>query len=240
MGRTNYGKKEGGSSQFVVVAPHAAGDDLRTKQIAEAVSRHLNAALVVNDTYIKPKNSRAASMPDRVADFNKLSWSKTREKYLWSKKHPHMKEFYDHISELAKGAREHGDGRAIVVYIHGMSDSPDKVGVDIGFGARTHMVGTRRTRTPGGGRNKGVVRANRADISGLQSSLEGRLLGDHGLKVGIGHHYAAWSRRDGIQFHAGTSDHSFQLEISSLLRKPGNVAYTAKLIADALKEVYKV
>jgi hypothetical protein len=254
MTRANYGSRQKGSSKFVVVAPHAAGDDTRTKEIAEAVARHLNASLVVNEKYIKPSNSRA-STSSTVEDFNKLSWSRSHERYLWNRKHPHMKEFYDHIAEYAKHAREQGDGRAIVVYIHGMKDGDDGVGIDIGFGAKYHeerLKGTRgrRDKHPDCGTNSGVVRANREDMEKLKTTLEDRLSTDHGLSAGIAEatrydssgrkiEFAAWSKQNGVQYHNGPTEHSFQLEISSLLRRPGNVAKTARMIADALKEVYR-
>mgnify|MGYP006411711937 FL=1 len=244
MSNTNYGSKKKGSSKFVIVAPHAAGDDIRTKEIAEEISRHLNSALVINERYIKPSNSRASSNPNRVEDFNKLSWSSTNQKYLWQRKNPHMKEFYDHIKEFAEEARQYGAGKAIVVYVHGMADNPEQIGIDIGFGAKYHqgrLKGTqgRRDKHPNAGRNTGLVRAKRVHMEELKDTLEEKLLVDNGLKAGIGKHYAAWSRQDGIQYHAGTKDHSMQLEISSLLRKPNNIKSVAKLIADALKEVYK-
>ena len=132
MSRTNYGRKRKGSSKFVVVAPHAAGDDIGTKEIAEEISRHSDAFLVVNENYIKPSCSRATSNPDNVEDFNELSWSSSNQRYLWQRKHPHMKEFFGHIKEFAEEAREYGDGRAIVVYIHGIADSTEQIGIDIG------------------------------------------------------------------------------------------------------------
>ncbi|MBN2052227.1 hypothetical protein JW756_01875 [Candidatus Woesearchaeota archaeon] len=244
MIQTNYGLRSKGSSRFVVVAPHAAGDDLRTKEIAEEIARQLNASLVVNNKYIKPSNSNAEAKPHLVEDFNKLSWSSGQQKYLWSKKHPHMKEFYDHVKEFAEHARSYGDGRAIVVYIHGAGDNSEKIGIDIGFGAKYHqgrLKGTqgRSDRHPAAGNNTGVLRANREDIEKLKQTLEERLSDDHNLKVGVGENFAAWSRQDGVQYHAGTSDHSFQLEISSFLRKDANTKYTAKLIADALKAIYE-
>ena len=156
-----------------------------------------------------------------------------------------MKEFYDNIKDFAEQARQYGDGKAIIIYIHGIADNPEQVGIDIGFGARYHqgrLKGTQGTRDkhPEAGRNSGLVRAKRSDVITLKDTLEEKISGDHGLKVGVGEHYAAWSRQDGIQFHGGTKDHSMQLEISSLLRKPSNVKYTAKLIANALKKVYQV
>lgn len=240
---TNYGTRKKRNSKFIVVAPHAAGDDLRTKELAEQIAEQLNASLVVNEKYLKPSNSRAGTHP-HVEDFNKLSWSSQRQEYSWTSKHPHMKEFYDHIREFAEVARQHGDGRAIIVYIHGMSDNNQNIGVDIGFGAKYHqgrLKGTHGTRDkhPESGSNAGVIRAKREDVEELKGTLEQRLSQDHHLRVGIGDRYAAWSRQDGIQYHAGSPDHSFQLEISSLLRQPRNIGYISKLIANALKEVYK-
>lgn len=244
MTTTNYGQKRKGSSKYVVVAPHAAGDDLRTKEIAEAIAKHLNASLVINEKYIKPTNPRANSTPEKIEDFNRLSWSASQSRYIWNRKHSHMKEFYYHIKEFTEYAREHGKGKAIVVYIHGMEDNSDQIGIDIGFGAKYHdgrLKGARGTKYkhPNSGRNTGVVRAKRNDVEKLKGTLEERLNQDRRLKAEIGKFYAAWSRRDGIQYHAWSADYSLQLEISSFLRKSNNVAYTAKLIADALQNVYK-
>ncbi|MEK6961145.1 MAG: hypothetical protein AABX47_08295, partial [Nanoarchaeota archaeon] len=85
----------------------------------------------------------------------------------------------------------------------------------------------------------GVVMATREDIEKLKGTLEQKLSQDHNLKAGVGDQYAAWSRQNGIQYHAGSPDHSFQLEVSSLLMQPRNAGYISKLIADALKEVYQ-
>ncbi|MEK6960984.1 MAG: hypothetical protein AABX47_07475 [Nanoarchaeota archaeon] len=242
MINANYGTRKKGSSKFVVVAPHAAGDDVRTKELAEQIAEHLNASLVVNEKYIQPSNPRAGTHP-HVEDFNKLSWSGQTQEYNWTRKHPHMKEFYEHIREFAEAVRQHGDCRAIIVYIHGMSDNSQNIGVDIGFGAKYHqgrLKGTQGTRDkhPESGSNTGVVMATREDIEKLKGTLEQKLSQDHNLKVGVGDRYAAWSRQNGIQYHAGSQDHSFQLELSYLLGQPRNLEYTSKLIADALKEVY--
>ncbi len=238
--KTNYGEKKEGTSRFVIVAPHAAGDDLRTKEISELVSRELNASYVINEKYIKPTNSRASSSPDKVEDFNKLSWSNANREYLWGGKNPEMKEFYSDVGELANDARQHGNGKSVVVYVHGFADNPEKIGIDIGFGARYHgnkLKGTKGdNKHPNAGMCSGVVRAKRADMEELRETLEEKLF--DGLKVGIGSKYAAWSRQNGIQYHAGTGNDSFQLEISRLLRKPENIEYTANLIANALKKVY--
>ena len=51
---TNYGQKKKGLSNFVIVAPHAAGDDIGTKEIAKEISNQLNAFVVINKKYIKP------------------------------------------------------------------------------------------------------------------------------------------------------------------------------------------
>lgn len=238
MPRTAYGFREAGQTHFVIVAPHAAGDDLRTGQVAKHLASALNASLVVNDTFIKPRNSAAASHPELVEDFNQLSW--TRRGYDWRRKKPAMKTFYDHVKEFAAKARGRG-GRAVVIYIHGMQDNPNGIGIDIGPGAKNRRGAIRgakgRNRHPDAGNNTGVVRAGRADIENLKDKLsEG--LGPHGLTVGVGRFQPAWSRRNGVQIHAGTSDHSLQLEISSFLRGQDKVQKTAAMIAQALKETY--
>jgi hypothetical protein len=246
--RTNYGTKRKGSSKFVIVAPHAGGDDIRTKDLAEAIARHLNASIVVNDTYIKETNSRASTNPHLVSDFNKLSWNRTAKRYMWDNRHPHMKEFYEHISELAKHAKSYGNGRSIIVYIHSLKDYPDLVGIDIGFGAKMHqglLKGTRRSGNipphPNKGKNTGVLRADREDMLNLQKNLEQRINElNPQLRVTHGEHYAAWDSRDGIQWHRGSEDEtSFQLEFSAYLRRPENLESVAKMISDSLKEVYK-
>lgn len=243
---TDYGINKKGKSRFVVVAPHAAGDDSGTEKLARNIAEQLGAYLVINNKYMKPTNRRAESNPQFVKDFNKLPWSRGTQRYRWNNKHSPMKEFYDDIKGFAESAREYAeDGRAVVVYIHGMRDDGDRIGIDIGFGAKYHngiLKGTQgKNRHPDAGTNTGVVRAKREYMVSLKETLNQSLWADHSLKAGIGEatngnktRFAAWSRTNGIQYHAGTPDYSFQLEVSYKLRESCNIRYTSKLIADAL------
>jgi hypothetical protein len=239
MPRTNYGIREKGNSKFVFVAPHAAGDDLRTKELAEEIARILNASMVINEIYVQKTSTRSYQNP-YVEDFNNLPWSDAQQTYLWDKRCPEMKEFYEHIKEYAEDARKYWNGRAIIIYIHGMDDDGTNLGIDIGFGAKYldgQLKGARER--PGARNNYSEIRARSEDIEKLRTLLAEKLEVDYSINVGIGERYAAWSRHNGVQYHFGTPDYSFQLEISQFLRKPQRIKYSAQLIADALKAVYK-
>jgi len=242
MPRTNYGIKQKGSSKFVIIAPHAAGDDLRTKELAEEIARLLNGLVVVNEEYVQRTSTRSYQNP-YVEDFNHLPWSDEQQEYLWDKKHPDMKAFYEHIKEYAKASRKYGEGRAIIIYIHGMDDDGINLGIDIGFGTKCHEGKLKGTLGedghPDANDNNGEIRASLKDIEKLRALLAEKLNADYSINVGIGERYTAWSRHNGVQYHYGTPDYSFQLEVSQFLRKPPRIKYTANLIADALKEVYK-
>lgn len=243
MARTSYGKKEKGNSKFVIVAPHAGGDDLRTQELAEEIGQLISASVVINEAYVQSTSSRAYKSI-YVEDFNNLPWSDSRKEYEWNKRRTPMKEFYEHIKEYSQEARKNADGSAIIVYIHGMDDDGTNLGIDIGFGAKYHggrLKGAQvnQEKHPDSGNYTGYIRARSEDIEKLQKVLSEKLKADYAMHVGIGERYVAWSRQNGIQYHAGTPDYSFQLEISSFLRKPNRIKYTAKLIADGLKMVYK-
>jgi hypothetical protein len=238
MPRTNYGIREKGNSKFVLVTPHAAGDDLRTKELAEEIARILNASMVINEIYVQKTSTRSYQNP-YVEDFNNLPWSDAQQIYLWDKRCPEMKEFYEHIKEYTEDARKYGNGRAIIIYIHGMDDDGTNLGIDIGFGAKYldgQLKGARER--PGAQNNYSEIRAEPEDIEKLRTLLAEKLEVDYSINVGIGERYAAWSRHNGVQYHFGTPDYSFQLEISQFLRKPQRIKYSAQLIADALKAVY--
>jgi hypothetical protein len=242
MQRTNYGNKEKDNSRFVIVAPHAAGDDLRTAELAEEIARLLNASVIINEVYVQRISTRSYQNP-YVEDFNFLPWSNEQQIYHWDKKHPEMKEFYDHIKEYAEDARKYGDGRAVIVYIHGMDDDGKNLGIDIGFGAKYYqaklIAASGKNRHLDAQDNYGEIRASPEDMEKLKTLLSNELNRDYSINVGIGERYAAWSIHNGVQFHFGTLDYSFQLEISQFLRKQTRIKYTANLIADALKQVYK-
>jgi hypothetical protein len=241
MQRTNFGKKEKGNSRFVIVAPHAAGDDLRTAELAEEIGRLINGSVIINEIYVQRTSARSYQNP-YVEDFNFLPWSDERQAYQWDKRHPDMKEFYENIKEYAEAARQYGNGRAVIVYIHGMDDDGKNLGIDIGFGAKYYHSKLKGTigedRHPDVQDNVGEMRARPEDMEKLKAILSEKLNRDYSINVGIGERYAAWSRNNGVQFHLGSTDYSFQLEISQFLRNPKRIKYTAQIIADALKEVF--
>ncbi|MBZ9577684.1 hypothetical protein KJA13_01460 [Patescibacteria group bacterium] len=241
MTNTNYGIKKKGASRFIIVAPHAAGDDLRTGKIAEIIAKQLGAFLVVNKKYVKPTNSKAGIKP--VKDFNKLSIR--NEKYVWGNSiaSQHMKEFYDDIQEFVNCAHKFNKN-AVVVYIHGMRNGKDKIGIDIGCGLKYHDNKLKTAKIhPEAGTNTGVRRAKRNHMERLKKIL-GERLNKYGLKAGIGEakrgkkKFAAWDRRNAVQLHAGSKNYSFQLEIARSLRNKGKLKNTSEIIAKALKEIY--
>ncbi|MFB6075734.1 MAG: hypothetical protein ABEK17_01180 [Candidatus Aenigmatarchaeota archaeon] len=231
MEATSYGIKGTGSSQFVIVAPHAAGDDIRTKEMALNISKYLDAFTVINEKYIKDTNSNSEDNPDRVEDFNKLEYSVNKSKYVWENKNSHMKEFYEHIEEFCSNARKLGNGKSITIFIHGMKDNEMGIGVDIGFGAKYQKNTTVESK-----KCIGQPRTNLEDIEKIKETLGKKLLEYYGLKVSISKFYAAQSIENGIQHHINFPGNSLQLEISYSLRKPNNISNTAKLIAESVKE----
>ncbi|HLC77170.1 MAG TPA: hypothetical protein VJH04_03110 [archaeon] len=238
---TSYGAKDSGESKFVIVAPHAAGDDINTGPISNNIAYLLKAYRVVNNEFVKPRNSRAISDGSNVEDFNRLSWNRNR--YVWDGKKSEMSEFYNDIRAYAEDARRFGhDRRAVVAYIHGMEDRPDFLAIDIGCGLKydgTSLKGTNGTtdKHPEAGANTGVVRGTRQEMRQLQADFDRRLASvDQRFRTGIGEYKAAWSRSNGIQWHAGTYDASFQLEINKTLRD--NPEGTSRIIADALRRIY--
>lgn len=237
--KTNYGFKKKGRSRFVIIAPHAAGDDLKTKELSQMIAEKLNASLVVNTNFRK-----------RVEDFNKLSWYKGE--YRWIRRLEEMKEFYDDTIDFVEPTRSFTD-KPVVAYIHGMRDGKDKIGIDIGFGVKPHrgkLKGTRgKNKHPEAKGNTGFVRANRRHMKNLQALLEKALRMNYNLRAGIGEakrydnkgrkiQFAAWSRTNGIQYHAGRKEYSFQLEITRSLRRSRNLKNISKIIAEVLKSVY--
>ena len=238
---TSYGAKYIGESKFVIVAPHAAGDDINTGSISGNVAYLLKAYRIMNNKFVKPRNSRAMTDGSNVEDFNHLSWY--RNEYVWGGKKPEMSEFYSDVRAYSEDARKHShDRRAVITYIHGMEDRPDFLAIDIGCGLKydgNRLKGTQGTadKHPESGTNTGVVRATRQEMEKLQADL-GRCITsvDPRFRAGIGEYKAAWSRSNGIQWHAGTNDASFQLEINKTLRD--NPEGTSRIIADAIRNVY--
>lgn len=239
--RTKYGFKKKGESQFVVIAPHAAGDDLKTGLLARRLAKKLNAFLVVNNKFFKPTNSRAMLKPDQVQDFNKLGWGYKSQKYFWWNKKKPMRAFYSRISKYCNQAKQFSrEKKAVAIYLHGTKE--DHIGIDIGAGLRglkfkNRFIGSSHSHY----HCTGVPTLKINQIKMMKAKLEPLLEQKYGLKVGVGHHFPAWSKRIGIQFHknCGRDDYAMQLEISKFLRQhKKDRLFLTNLLSKVLKQIF--
>ena len=227
---TDYGWKVAGASKFVIVAPHGAGDDEETHIVAEEVARIMEAAVVVNRSHRRES-----------CDLNDISDVAEDER---------KQEFFGDVSEYAKKAREHsarehdGGEHAMVVYIHGMRNRGNQ-GIDIGIGAKWNAEKGKyqgakyhpEAEMEAGGRREGKVRANITMTREMRVQMDEKLQAERGKRAWMGKIFAAWDGDNGIQHHAGTPDHSMQIEISRDLRNEPK--YISGVIAKALQEAYK-
>lgn len=259
--KTSYGNKRTGQTKFVVVAPHAAGDDLFTlpaegesvgrphsERIGRLLAESLDAFLVENTTHRKPGRGQATDTAAKRVDFNDLANLPRSQE---------MRRFYSDIGESCETARVHSQGdhrseqRAVVIYIHGMKERDEmpaeqQTGMDIGIGAKWNREkgkyqGSRfhpDARKDGARIYFGKVRANIDMTQSLRKGLDTKLKREKGLRVWIGRHFQGWSQDNGIQYHEGTPDHSIQIEISHSLREE-DPRYVADLIATEIKKAYK-
>ncbi|MFA6537235.1 MAG: hypothetical protein WCT18_02435 [Patescibacteria group bacterium] len=219
--KTDYGYCGQGQSHFVFVAPHAGGDDLKTAFLAIKLARIFAGSFVVNRRFFKQSNSRSQKYPERVEDFNRLSWSKKNNKYLWAKKNPAMKKFFADISELCNLAKQKSPwGKAVVVYLHGMNS--DKYLFDLGVGLRAKKDHQNKFR------GTSAVPFSVSGVPTMPISILKKLKNcfveeinnfDSTKAVGVGV-FPAWSRRVAIQFHknGGRDDFALQLEINHEIR----------------------
>ncbi len=212
MIETPYGKKQPGASGFVIVAPHAAGDDLKTGYIARKLAEKLNGFAVINTVYKKPSNSDTKS--ENREDFNKLTWWEAGQKYLWirpKQHHPAMRQFFKDIQEYVEQARTfREDNKAVCIHIHGMKSITS--GIDLGAGI-PHKDYTFE-------KNTGTSTLDTKILYELQSELQNAIFENSQLPVTIGM-YSGGSRQSAIQFHAHgqNQDHAVQIEISSFFRQ---------------------
>lgn len=238
---TNYGYKKNGSSKFVIVAPHAAGDDLKSGFIAQKLAQKLNAYLVVNKFYKKPNNSHAIENPHLVEDFNELTWSEKKEKYLWGRKNPAMKEFFKDIEKVSHQAKQNSpENKAIIIYIH--SFTSDHIGIDIGAGAKHHnfsnkIFGSLYHREKGDNQGKITLPINL--IKKIKKELEKKVKIKYNLATTVGYQYSGWSRQSAVQFHCheDRDDYSIQFEISQHLRRSEpDLDYTIQILEETIKK----
>ena len=221
--QTNFGIKKKGCNNIIIVAPHAAGNDLYTERIARAVAQSLDAYFVVNNRH------RRAD-----CDLNDISDIRTNSK---------KKEFFKAIDRYAREARQHSargyDRRehSLVIYIHGMKDRED-LGIDIGIGAKFHRGLYKSAREhPQGGRNTGVIRTSTKLARQARIAMDKELKRNKNLRALMGKRFPAYNKYNAIQHHAGTPDHSMQIEINRTLRDQPE--YTARVIAKGIQKAYK-
>jgi hypothetical protein len=239
--QTNYGYKRAGKSRFVIIAPHAAGDDWKTARAARVLAEKMSASLVVNDKYFKETNGSFAGRPQEFAcDFNRLCWSQKLGKYLWKRKPSDMKLFYKDIAAYCHEARIFSaEEKAVAVYVHGMRDK--EIGVDLGVGLRAKNDGNKfinQWERPEN--NSGVITIRISQLKKLKAALQKKLKTDYNLTVSVGRKYIGWSSRSAIQFHKheGRSDFALQIEINRRLRRLKNIGAIAELLGETLSEVF--
>lgn len=237
---TNYGKKRLRTSRFVVVAPHGAGDDLKTGILAVRLARALNGSYVINNKYKKPENKNNKN-PDYVEDFNRLRWAFIKKRFLWAKKKPAMKEFYFDIAQICDKIKERIDKKAVVLYIHGMQN--EQVGIDIGTGVRfqgKRLFGSGYHINTGF--NSGEPTLKISKTKKIISLLKNEFLKKYNLKITTGEAYSGWSKWSGIQFHKhqGRNDYAIQIEVNEFLRSNDEkINYTVNLLTKTLTQVFK-
>ncbi|MFH0987889.1 MAG: hypothetical protein V1763_00785 [Parcubacteria group bacterium] len=237
--RTVYGRKASGGSRFVIVAPHAAGDDRNTARLARHLAKLLDASIVINNKYFKFTNSKAALKPQYIEDFNELSWSKKKCDWRWENKKLVMKMFYDDIAEMCDAINTRTKGKPVCIYVHGLRSIP--LGIDIGMGLRAvngknRFIGSSQARV-----YSGVPTIKISQLKKLKQLLQGPIKKDYNLDIGVGNIYSAWDKRCGIQFHrcCGRDEYAVQLEIYYLLKKTEEgVARMAHLLADTFKSTF--
>lgn len=236
MAETIYGEKGEGTSRFIIVAPHGAGDDWATEKVAKNIAKTLGSYFVINKKFVMSKKSKKA-LPDgsNIEDFNKLPVSDSG--YDWNKKKPEMKSFFDDIQEFQDSILGKGM-KPVVIYIHGMKN----LGIDIGGGFKYDkkiLKGTKEHSASSD--NTGEEMINKSNAEKLKEILEEPENKKPILKrwkVGIGARFPGWSRENAIQYHAKTKAESFQLEITGFLRGLFKRKETSKSIADAIRKIY--
>lgn len=240
--KTEYGYKKTGCSRFVVVAPHAAGDDLKSALIAKELAQKLGAFLLINKFYKKPDNSHAGENINLVEDFNDLTWSEKKSKYLWRRKKPAMKDFFNDIKNFSTEAKKYNlkNNKAIIIYIH--SFTSDHIAIDIGAGAKHYNFSNRIFGSlyhPQKGENQGKITMPISLIKKIRQELEKKVKIKYNLATTVGYQYSGWSRQSAIQFHCHEErdDYALQFEISQHLRRNDfDLNYTIQILEETIKK----
>ncbi|MFH0780287.1 MAG: hypothetical protein V1928_05585 [Parcubacteria group bacterium] len=237
--RTVYGRKAGGKSQFVVIAPHAGGDDLRTGRLARHLAKLLDGAIVLNKKFYKHTNHKAALKPHFIEDFNELSWNKQRGEWRWFNRKLAMKIFYDDIAGYCDAIIAGLNRQPVCIYIHGLKTV--ELGIDIGMGLKSKNGKNRFVGSSGHGAVTGVPTIQIGQLKKMKQLLQEPIKKDYNLDIGVGNIYSAWDKRCGIQFHkcCGRNDYAIQLEIQHRLKETEeNIAKLALLLAETFKLIF--
>ncbi len=240
--KTAYGYKIKGEIPVVFVAPHAGGDDLFTGSLVKKITQKMKAYGVVNNTFFKPRNKRAEFYPERVEDFNRLSWGKSYGRYLWKKKKPAMKLFFDDIVNFSEEIKKKfPEKKPLIIYIHGMVS--DKYLFDLGVGLRAK--GDHQNKF----RGTAFLNFSSSGVPTLPLSFLKKIknlfieeIADFGQSkvIGVGV-FPAWSRRVAIQFHknGGRDDWALQLEVNQDLRiTEAGRARAVEIVNNVLQKSY--
>ena len=230
---TDYGFKQEGQTKFIIIAPHAAGDDWKTKRASIQIAKKLNSYLIVNNIFFKPTNPKAVKYPDLAEDFNQLRWGHTKNKYLWATKKPAMKKFYQDVQAFCREIKEK-DEIPVAVYIHGIKSQ--KIGVDIGVGIKAKNEKRLLSKDKNNNINSGLITIKISHLKKLKGELN-KELNPLNLRVSVGDRHIGWSKRSAIQFHkhGKRNDFAVQLELNRFLRRKKNIELTSKIISKAIK-----
>lgn len=239
---TSYGYKQPGKSPFVIIAPHASGDDLKTATITRRLAERLDAFSVINRRFFKKTNYKAKDKPEFIEDFNQLYWSFLKNQYLWRSKKVAMKEFYSDISKYCNQARKFTkdkDNKVLAIYIHGIKD--DDIAIDLGVGVKAK--GTQNKFIDSfkiGEKNSGKATLKIGYLKKIRKQLNQATREVFDLPTTVGKKHIGWSKKSAIQFHKheGRNDYSVQLEINPLLRQKNNREFLVKLLAETFNSVF--
>ena len=235
---TGYGFKQEGGTKFIIVAPHAGGDDWKTKRASTLIARELNAYLIVNNKFFKPTSPKSKNFPNNIEDFNKLRWSDKQNKYLWARKKPEMKEFYQDIRAYRRIIKREDGETPVAIYIHGIKSK--KIGIDIGVGIKAKNEKKFLDKNKNNGTNSGLITIKISQLKKLKELLNAKMK-DRALRVTVGDRHIGWSKCSAIQFHKHRkrNDLALQLELNRFLRQKKNIKLTSKIISQAIKATFQ-
>jgi hypothetical protein len=236
---TNYGYLIARDSPLLIVAPHGyPHNDWDTDNIAAAVAEMTGASLLVN-AHVN-RSTGPGSKTDKDTDL-KLNIKhdldlkvKLGIKDVESgKQHPLNEkiDFLKALQSLTYHARDYSpEGLAVIAYLHGIADRRSDVVADIGCGMEQEsdgLVAIKGKSTV----DKETVKVFQGDLGTL---LELNYKGAKN-KVGVGRYFRAEKPWNLVQFHQGTKDQAFQLEMATSLRERPRFA---RLLAYALESSF--